>query len=215
MFNNILKFKKDPESIPHLTIPTEDATNPNWIEIKSPKFISEDKVAEINELISIDTKNIDSDIYCEKKNVDLNDNSEIISDDDEDIEDKLDRYLTPITPRQTTQQINKEDDKLNYLDKDENIEDKFYVISIDNIPHFYETNLTLARQKMWDIANSLLKTARTNCSSENYLISQNTNHVKIVCPYQFFMITYHHVLFELRLDYVIQYNMKLPQSNLL
>ena len=102
---------------------------------------------------------------------------------------------------------NEEDEevKLNYYDEDEDKEDKLYIISIDNIPHLYGKSLKDLRAKMWDIANVLLKSK--NEYDGYYIFTNNLNEIKIICPYEFFILKYHHVLYELKIDYVLDYKL--------
>lgn len=94
--------------------------------------------------------------------------------------------------------------KLNEDDSDEDIEDKLYIISIDNIPHYYENNLENARKKMWEIANLLVKTSSHDFDTTDYYIFTNSlDSIKIIAPYNFLLLKYHHVLFEFRIDYVL------------
>ena len=95
--------------------------------------------------------------------------------------------------KNTTQYLNDNDD-------DEKLEDRFYIISIDGIPYFYEKSLVNARTKMWNIANTMLKT--TN-DSNLQILSSNINEIKIVSPYQFFILNYNHILFHFTIDYVL------------
>jgi len=98
-----------------------------------------------------------------------------------------------------------EEVKLNYYDEDEDKEDKLYIISIDNIPHLYGKSLKDLRAKMWDIANVLLKSK--NEYDGYYIFTNNLNEIKIICPYEFFILKYHHVLYELKIDYVLDYKL--------
>jgi TATA-binding protein-associated factor Taf7 len=101
------------------------------------------------------------------------------------------------------------DDKLDKDDPSEDNKDRVYVISIDNIPQYYEKDLKTARKKLWYIGNLLLKTSvKDDMFSENYILSNNRHALKIICPYDFFLLKYHHVLFDIRIDYVIKYNIK-------
>jgi len=98
----------------------------------------------------------------------------------------------------------KTSDKLNDDDSDEDIDEKLYVISIDNIPHYYEENLENARKKMWDIANLLIKSSCQNFDTTDYYIFTNSlDEIKIIAPYNFLLLKYHHVLFEFKIDYVL------------
>lgn len=89
---------------------------------------------------------------------------------------------------------------LNENDDDEKLENRLYILSIDGIPYFYEENLVNVRNKMWNVANTMLKTAN---DSNLQILSSNINEIKIISPYQFFMLNYNHVLFHFTIDYVI------------
>jgi hypothetical protein len=98
----------------------------------------------------------------------------------------------------------KTSNKLNEEDSDEDIEEKLYVISIDNIPHYYEENLENARKKMWDIANLLIKSSSRDFDTTDYYIFTNSlDEIKIIAPYNFLLLKYHHVLFEFKIDYIL------------
>ena len=103
------------------------------------------------------------------------------------------------------------DDKLNYNDSDEtDCENKVYIISLNGIPYFYDDNLQKIRNTMWDIANNMLKNNRENNSaSSNYILTNNSNEVKIVSPYNFFwFFNYNHTISQLKIDYVIKFPTK-------
>ena len=88
-----------------------------------------------------------------------------------------------------------EDEKTNtnqeeFLDSNDEDEltadDKIYIISIDNVPHFYEESLSNAKKRMWDIATNILKTSNeTEFGNDNFILSRNVYQVQIVCPYKF------------------------------
>lgn len=101
--------------------------------------------------------------------------------------------------------------KLNYYDEDEDKEDRLYIISIDNIPHLYAKDLKELRTKMWEIANVLLKSSK-NESDGYYIFTNNLNEIKIICPYDFFILKYHHVLYELKIDYVLSHTSYYPKN---
>lgn len=104
--------------------------------------------------------------------------------------------------------LNSRDDVIDSNDDDElNTDDKIYIISVDNIPHFYEENFDLAKKKMWEIATNILKTSNeTDFDNDNFILSRNVHQVQIVCPYKFLMLNYNHILFNLRIDYVVKYD---------
>ena len=104
--------------------------------------------------------------------------------------------------------IDSNDDVIDSNDDDElNTDDKIYIISVDNIPHFYEENFDLAKKKMWEIATNILKTSNeTDFDNDNFILSRNVHQVQIVYPYKFLMLNYNHILFNLRIDYVVKYD---------
>jgi hypothetical protein len=124
-----------------------------------------------------------------------NDEDEIVNEEDKD----------EIVNEEDEDEISDEEVKLNYYDEDEDKEDKLYIISIDNIPHLYGKSLKDLRSKMWDIANVLLKSK--NEYDGYYIFTNNLNEIKIICPYEFFILKYHHVLYELKIDYVLDYKL--------
>lgn len=99
-------------------------------------------------------------------------------------------------------------DRLNHNDEDELIEDKIYIISMNNIPYFYDNNLTSVRNTMWDIANSLLKNNENEYdTSKHYILTNNSNEVKIIYPFNFlWLFNYNYTVAELKIDYAIKYN---------
>lgn len=104
-----------------------------------------------------------------------------------------------------------DDDKINFNDTDEtDCENKVYIISMNNIPYFYDDNLQTIRNTMWDIANSLIKNSTDNNSvRSNYIMTNNSNEIKIISPYNFFwFFNYNHTISELKIDYVIKYPAK-------
>jgi hypothetical protein len=119
--------------------------------------------------------------------------AEAEEDDDDDVEER---------------NYNEDDDKLNYNDTDEtDCENKVYIISLNGIPYFYDENLPSLRNTMWDIANNLLK--NSNSPSSNYILTNNSNEVKIISPYNFFwFFNYNHTISELKIDYVIKFPTK-------
>ena len=120
---------------------------------------------------------------------------------------------SPINNEQQQDDIINDQPSLNYdlidsNDEDEiTADDKIYIISIDNIPHFYEQNFDQAKKKMWEIASNILKTSYdTEFENDNFILSRNVHQVQIVCPYKFLMLNYNHILFNLRIDYVVKFD---------
>jgi hypothetical protein len=107
------------------------------------------------------------------------------------------------------EQNNECEDRLNYNDMDESsFEEKIYIISMNNIPYFYDDNLSSIRNTMWDIANNLLKDKDNDFdSSKHYILTNNSNEIKIICPYNFlWFFNYNHTVAELKIDYAVKYN---------
>ena len=107
--------------------------------------------------------------------------------------------------------LNNSSEKLNDNDEDEDDEDKIYIISLNNIPHFYEKDLSTARKKMFDIANILLKKANTKDDgigpNDNYIFTNSSDSMQIISPYNFILLKYHHILYELKIEYVLRYSL--------
>lgn len=100
-----------------------------------------------------------------------------------------------------------ENEKINDDDDEEDSIDKLYVISMDTVPYYYENDLVSAREKMWKIANNLLKKDSVDeFDNSNYIFTNDLNKVSLISPYNFFGLNYHHTICELQIDYVIRYN---------
>jgi len=103
-------------------------------------------------------------------------------------------------------------DRLNYLnyndDDESSIEDKVYIISMNNVPYFYDNNLNSVRNTMWDIANNLLKNNdKEYDSSKHFILTNSSDEIKIIYPYNFlWLFNYNHTVAELKIDYAIKYN---------
>lgn len=138
------------------------------------------------------TESTSCDCDCPYYNKTTFNNQDQDQEDDEDVKDE-DGY----------QDI----DRLNHNDEDELIEDKIYIISMNNIPYFYDNNLTSVRNTMWDIANNLLKSNENEYyASKHYILTNNSNEVKIIYPYNFlWLFNYNYTVAELKVDYAIKY----------
>ena len=140
-------------------------------------------------------------------NLDADADVEVIGDENEDQVVEEDEV---IDENEDENEVSDEESKLNYYDEDEDKEDKLYIISIDNGPHLYGKNLKDLRSKMWDIANALLKSESEY--EGYYILTNNLNEIKIICPYEFFILKYHHVLYEFKIDYVIDYKLYVKKN---
>ena len=140
-------------------------------------------------------------------NLDADADVEVIGDENEDQVVEEDEV---IDENEDENEVSDEESKLNYYDEDEDKEDKLYIISIDNVPHLYGKNLKDLRSKMWDIANALLKSESEY--EGYYILTNNLNEIKIICPYEFFILKYHHVLYEFKIDYVIDYKLYVKKN---
>ena len=138
-------------------------------------------------------------------NLDADADVEVIGDENEDQVVEEDEVID-----ENEDEVSDEESKLNYYDEDEDKEDKLYIISIDNVPHLYGKNLKDLRSKMWDIANALLKSESEY--EGYYILTNNLNEIKIICPYEFFILKYHHVLYEFKIDYVIDYKLYVKKN---
>ena len=116
-------------------------------------------------------------------------------------------YNTPVYSVNEEEHMDDEIEKINYDDDDEDEVDKLYIITIDDIPYYYENDLPTARSKMWSIANNLVKNDNNNLeNSNNYIFTNNLNKVSLISPYSFFGLNYHYTICELSIEYVIRYN---------
>jgi hypothetical protein len=97
-------------------------------------------------------------------------------------------------------------DVLNTEDSDE-VESKsrIYVISVNDIPYYYENNLKEARQQMMNLANHFAATLNDqNGPGHIYVTDHNLKRVKVIAPYSFLMLTYNHVMYEISLEYAVK-----------
>jgi hypothetical protein len=99
------------------------------------------------------------------------------------------------------------DEKLNEDDEDENRADRIYVISIDNIPYYYEYELRAARAKMWSVATEIMKEADNDDFTFNprcIFANSCQNKLSVVSQYSFLGLNYNHTISELEINYVIK-----------
>ena len=149
---------------------------------------------------------------CDCPYYNKNSNEDLVDDDDDDDDD--DEQRDGSTEKENENENDVVVDRLSYLncnDEDEStIEDKVYIISMNNIPYFYDDNLNSVRNTMWDIANNLLKNNDNEYdSSKHFILTNNSDEIKIIYPYNFFwFFNYNHTVAELKIDYAIKYNIR-------
>jgi hypothetical protein len=99
-----------------------------------------------------------------------------------------------------------EEEVLNTDDEDEiESKSKIYVISVNNIPYYYEENLKDARQQMLNLANHFAASLNEKCGPGHiYVTDHNLKRVKVIAPYSFLMLTYNHLMYEISLEYAIK-----------
>jgi len=98
-------------------------------------------------------------------------------------------------------------EKINEDDEDENRADRIYVISLDNIPYYYEHDLTAARAKMWSVATEIMKEADNDdytFNSRCIFANSCQNKISVVSQYSFLGLNYNHTISELEINYVIK-----------
>lgn len=125
--------------------------------------------------------------FIVRRNLKINTNFEddqrtVEEGDDEDIEDDI------------------EDDDINNL----------YIISINNIPYFYESEFKVAQKKMLYMARQLNYKNNLEYNDsyirENYEHPLRTNNISVIRKYSFLIFSYDYVLHDLRIDVVKPYN---------
>lgn len=94
--------------------------------------------------------------------------------------------------------------KMNDSDSEEDNDDRIYIISIDNVPYYYENDLTTIRKKMWQLANTYIANVSDSYETyqDKYIMTNDMNEIQIVCPLDFILFKYSHVLHVLKIDYV-------------
>ncbi len=142
------------------------------------------------------------------KNEDENEDEDEDSTKNYKYENDINNDTLSIISTQSENSDNNKDDKINSDDEDEDIDERFYIISINDIPYFYEKHLKNARDKMWKMANKFLKDSiNVNYPTKNFLISTNINSVQVKKPYQFVIFNYEDILYDFKIDYVIPYSL--------
>ena len=92
----------------------------------------------------------------------------------------------------------------NDTDEEEN-KTKIYVISVNNIPYYYEATLTEARTQMINLANHFVGGLNeVHGPGHIYVTDNNLKRVKVIAPYNFLMLTYNYVIHEISLEYAIK-----------
>ena len=92
----------------------------------------------------------------------------------------------------------------NDTDEEEN-KTKIYVISVNNIPYYYEATLTEARTQMINLANHFVGGLNeVHGPGHIYVTDNNLKKVKVIAPYNFLMLTYNYVIHEISLEYAIK-----------
>ena len=103
---------------------------------------------------------------------------------------------------------NEDAEKLNENDEDEDVSDKLYIISLNDVPYYYEDDLDSARKTMWNLAkNMLYKNSLENddYESTSYIFTNNLNNLSIITPYNFLFFYYHQTLCDVKIDYVTKH----------
>ena len=126
-------------------------------------------------------------------------------------EDEPGTINNPIDLTQEENEVEVEDEveqeeMLNTNDTDEaENETKIYVISVNNIPYYYETTLTEARTQMINLANHFVGGLNdVHGPGHIYVTDNNLKRVKVIAPYNFLMLTYNYVIHEISLEYAIK-----------
>ena len=105
-----------------------------------------------------------------------------------------------------TAEVEEEEEVLNDNDIDEcENPTKIYVISVNNIPYYYESTLKDARNQMLNLANHFVGGLNLNHGPGHiYVTDNNLKRVKVIAPYHFLMLTYNYVIHEISLEYAIK-----------
>ena len=101
--------------------------------------------------------------------------------------------------------VNTKKTKIDDDDEDEDNEDKLYILSINNIPFFYNVDLISLRLKMWNIANSYIKPNNLFEFENRSIISNDMNEIRIESKLDFFIFNYSNNIYTLKIDYVLPY----------
>jgi len=106
------------------------------------------------------------------------------------------------------EEIVTQEEKLNDGDEDEDDEERIYIISINDVPYYYEDDLTSARSTMWSLAKTTLQKnadENENLESTSYIFTNNLNNLSIITPYNLFFFYYHQTMCDLKIDYVVRH----------
>ena len=88
----------------------------------------------------------------------------------------------------------------------ENHEENFvYVISIDDKPYFYQTNLLEAKTKLLDISKKLNNKINENEYYDSYICQKLEDEITIVNQLDFVLFTKNHLLHTLKIHTVKKY----------
>jgi hypothetical protein len=136
----------------------------------------------------------------------ISDNTESIENNDGIFEMDEDQTLNKTETKDSSNQTTI-DEKINEDDEDENKNDKLYVISIDNIPYYYEQDLISARAKMWSLGTNIMKETDNDDFTFNprCIFANNCqNKISVVSQYSFLGFYYNHTICELEINYVVK-----------
>ena len=164
----------------------------NLIEITEDDFVIKEEPNN-SEKINTDVED-NLKLYSEVMSEDKNVEEEDVKDVKEDVEDVED------------------DEENENLEDDVDYEDinNLYIISINNVPYFYESDFKIARDKMLFMARQLNYKNNLDFNDsyirENYEHPSRTNNISVVRRYSLFFFTYDYVLHDLKIDIVKPYN---------
>lgn len=97
------------------------------------------------------------------------------------------------------------EDKLDSGDEDETRVDKIYVISINDIPYYYESDLDKAKDQMLMLGNEFVKNLDERDGSGHKLLCDfRMKKIEIIAPYSFLGLTYNRSMYELTLEYAVK-----------
>jgi hypothetical protein len=193
MFNIIPRFTdQDVETI-DLNDETHDEPS-----INHPNYVSNDFTDVTNDISTDVTNDISTDVPNDDSQVDVSDNQTIIEDNDFNPENddilKLRNAFNRI----------KNSPKLESDDEDEDNEDRIYILMVNNVPYYYDNNLSSARRTMMKLAKKLMLSQDPE-DPDMYIMTNNDNELKIIIPYDFLFVKYSQTIHTLKIDYVIPY----------
>lgn len=140
----------------------------------------------------------------------LNREGESNNNDEDEVKPEEEELGTINNPIDLTQEeedeVVEEEEVLNSNDTDEEEnKTKIYVISVNNIPYYYEATLTEARTQMINLANHFVGGLNeVHGPGHIYVTDNNLKRVKVIAPYNFLMLTYNYVIHEISLEYAIK-----------